>query len=475
MAAEEKLRLVLAAVDRTAAPIRKVNRRIEAMTKPIRKVRNSLRSLARESGLPKLGQAFGRLGRTVSRFAIAGVAAMGAVGAAVIRTTNQGDEIAKFARQVGIGTDALQEYEFAADRSGVSVETFRQSVGALSKRVGELQAGRGALSTLLGDSNLARELKATTSTEEALRLVNEAIASIEDPTKKAALAAAAFSRAGLPMIRLANEGANGIADLREEAQRLGNILSGDQLRASEEFQDSITDLKAAAGGLVTQISAGLIPVLRPLVDSVTEFLVTNREVIQLRAGEAISRIADGARSFWAVLQRVIPPTLEFVERIGGLRTVAIILGGLLAATVVPAVVALGAAFASTAGLVTLAIAGIGAAASAIAANWDSIKDSVTGAIDSIITKARELIAKIPEPVRDLLSAAGGVVTTVAAATPIGLAASAASEFIAGGGTDANVGGRIEIELDDRRARVRNAETESPGVELDLAGGEALAY
>ena len=193
------------------------------------------------------------------------------------------------------------------------------------------------------------------------------------------------------------------------------------------------------------------------------------------AGEAISRIADGARSFWAVLQRVIPPTLEFVERIGGLRTVAIILGGLLAATVVPAVVALGAAFASTAGLVTLAIAGIGAAASAIAANWDSIKDSVTGAIDSIITKARELIAKIPEPVRDLLSAAGGVVTTVAAATPIGLAASAASEFIAGGGTDANVGGRIEIELDDRRARVRNAETESPGVELDLAGGEALAY
>ncbi|MCB9725376.1 MAG: hypothetical protein H6748_15095 [Spirochaetaceae bacterium] len=39
---------------------------------------------------------------------------------------------------------------------------------------------------------------------------------------------------------------------------------------------------------------------------------------------------------------------------------------------------------------------------------------------------------------------------------------------------ADVGGRIRIELDDRRARVTATETTQPNLELDLAGGEAAA-
>ena len=73
---EEKLRLVLSAIDKTAAPIRAVNKRISAMTKPIRKVKNALAKLGNEAGLQRLGAMFKGIGRAARRFAIAGVAAL---------------------------------------------------------------------------------------------------------------------------------------------------------------------------------------------------------------------------------------------------------------------------------------------------------------------------------------------------------------------------------------------------------------
>ena len=73
-AGEEKLRLVLAAIDKTAAPIRAVNRRIESMLAPVRKVRNAMRSLATEAGLPRLGRGLAKLGGLIRNLAIGGAA-----------------------------------------------------------------------------------------------------------------------------------------------------------------------------------------------------------------------------------------------------------------------------------------------------------------------------------------------------------------------------------------------------------------
>jgi len=78
---EERLRLVLAAVDKTAAPIRALNRRIDRMTAPVRKVRNSFAALAREAKLDKLARGAMKLGKSLASAAakagaLAGAAAL---------------------------------------------------------------------------------------------------------------------------------------------------------------------------------------------------------------------------------------------------------------------------------------------------------------------------------------------------------------------------------------------------------------
>ena len=488
---EEKLRLVLSAIDKTAAPIRAVNKRISAMTKPIRKVKNALAKLGNEAGLHRLGAMFKGIGRAARRFAIAGVAALGAVGLAVVKVSEKGDEIAKFSRQIGIGSSALQEYEYAAERSGIATSTFRASVGALSKRVGELKTGKGALATILGGSKLAEQLKATKSTEEALALLNAAIAKVEDPTKKAALAAAAFSRAGLPMIRLANEGAEEISKLRDRARELGFVLSGDQLKASEEFQDSLTDLKGVLGGLVNQIAARLIPIFGPLVDKVTAFVLANRDLIETKAHEAIEAIVQGVTELGEWLSTTVPKVVAFIQSIGGLKTIAIALGVVLTLALLPALVAIGAAAVTVGGLIVTALSAVwvatgpvglaiwGVAAIVVAVvvliekNMDAIKTAFGSAVDWIIEKGTNLVQKLPKPLADLILGGGSSSIEIAGGASMGAAAESAAA-VANGPAAANVGGKISIELDDKRARVTSAETSQPDLELDLAGGETLS-
>jgi len=94
------------ATDRMRGPMNQMQRRVSGFS------RNTQRSLGGVS------QGF----RTLRRVAGVALAAMttGAVARAVTEFASAGDEVAKMAREVGLGAEALQELRFAADRQGVS-------------------------------------------------------------------------------------------------------------------------------------------------------------------------------------------------------------------------------------------------------------------------------------------------------------------------------------------------------------------
>jgi len=477
-AGNARVQLILDAIDKTTEPIRRVNRRIEGMVAPVKKVRRAFRSLAKEAGLPKLAAGARAAGRAFARLGAVGAAAVGGLVAAATKAAGAGDDIAKLSKQVGISAEALQELRFAADRSGVPIETFDKSIGALSKRVGELKRGGGALAPFAAVlPNVVENLKNAGSTGEALEIVNQAIANLEDPAKKSALAAAAFSRAGLPMITLANEGAEGMRELRAEARRLGAVLSNEDAAAAEEANDRLTDLKAAVRGLTLQLGAGLFPVLVDIVKPTTEWIVANRELIRTRVTEMVQNLVRVGSGMVRWLADVVPPTLEWLSSIGGLRTVAIVLGGVLAAVVIPAIVAVGAALGPVGVAVAAAIAGWTALATVVSSNWDAIATFVETKVQRIVELARSVVSSIPEPIRAALGLATGPIGSAALNFLGGDSAETASSTLAApaaGPAQANVAGRIVVELDNQgQARAVAAES-SPGLELGLEGGGVLA-
>lgn len=170
--------------------------------------------------------------------------AVGAIGAAFVaaakKTIDFADEIAKTADKVGLSTSALQELRIAADLAGISQGQLDSGLGALSKRMGELRQGTGALNTFLNKSDPAFKtlLQNTTDNEEAFRLIIGRLDTMTNAQDKAALSAAALGRtAGIAVSKLS------LAELDagiKRARDLGLVIDENLLRNAEKIKDEFT-------------------------------------------------------------------------------------------------------------------------------------------------------------------------------------------------------------------------------------------
>ncbi len=284
-----------------------------------------------------LNGSFGNLGRSVGGLtsrvktlgaSFAGLASVGGLYAGWNLTKSfaqDADELSKFTRQIGMTVEAYQEWQYVADRQGVSNDEFKKGITGFSKRLGELRMGTGSLHTILKKSNpaLMEQLKATSSTEEALDLYMAALDQVKDPADKAALASAAFGGKLAKFTRIAEAGEDGIKALRLEAKSFG-LISAEAALNSEGFVDSLANWGMALGGVRTEIGSRLIPVLQPLLESLTGWVKLNRELI----GQKVQELAEGFASWlksidWQAVGKGINDfakgIAKFVDRIGGAK------------------------------------------------------------------------------------------------------------------------------------------------------------
>ena len=200
-------------------------------------------------GLGTLGDRASSLRRNMRLLGgvLAGVAGAAAGGLALLvkRSIDAADAIAKTADAIGISTDALQELRFAADLSGVSVESLDKALKFATKAIGELRTRTSSeLTTALKDfdAQLLSNIRNAGSVEEAIELVFRRMGEMEDATKKAALSKSVFGRAGMVMVNIARGEAGALEEMRQQARDLGIVLDEDLLRNAEKTKDQLTVL-----------------------------------------------------------------------------------------------------------------------------------------------------------------------------------------------------------------------------------------
>ncbi len=214
--------------------------------------------------------------------ALAAVAGAAGLTLLVKRSIDAADAIAKTADKIGISTDALQEYRFAADLAGVSQGQLDQGLAAFTKRLGELRQGTGALYTRLKDMDSAfmSNVASAKSVSEALDLIFRKARGMKDAADRAALMATAFGRtAGIDMTNMID----GVDEAIQKARELGLVIREDLLRNAEDTKDKLSILgKVLSTKLATAI---------------------------LENSEAIGRLADA-------LTEAIPKIIDFVVASG---------------------------------------------------------------------------------------------------------------------------------------------------------------
>lgn len=277
-------------------PLGNVTRR---MTAPLRGVMRAMRGVA--SGVSRMLSGITSLLKPIAILGGAAVAAAAGIFRIVQSTAQAGDELSKLSRQLGLSVEGLQELQFAADRSGVPIDQFNMAFRQFTTRVGQARGGFGDLSTFLKTlpKSFRESFKATTTTEEALGLVIDAISKIEDPLQKAAFASKFFGEEGVKLTRMAEGGTEGLRALREEARRYG-VMSTEAGRDSEAFVDAQANLKAAVQGVKFAIAGQLLPVLTPLLQRLADWASRNRTLIAQRVEGFFLRVGDALKKVdWA--------------------------------------------------------------------------------------------------------------------------------------------------------------------------------
>ena len=202
-------------------------------------------------------------------FAAAGAAII-AMGAAAIANAKgiakMGDEIAKTARIVGVSGEQFQVLRFAAERSGVAMGSVTSGMKRLARSMFDAQNGSKQIrDTFIGmgiafeDSN--GELR---DSYDVLQDVAERMKKVGVTTRTTAEAQVILGRSGADLTNLLIGGKAALVGYEETLRTLGGVMSEETLKASEDYEDSVTDLKAAITGLRIEMGA-------PLLDVMTEF------------------------------------------------------------------------------------------------------------------------------------------------------------------------------------------------------------
>lgn len=248
-----------------------------------------------EKSSKSLDKSFGGTAKNIAKSAALAATAVAAVVAAAVVGAKKlvddfavvGDEIGKTSDNLGLATDELQEFRFAAREAGLSNEELDGAIASLNEKVGEFATtGAGPLKDSLErlgftGKDLTRVLNeaADATPAERFELFADVIGNVEDAAVRTRVANELLGGAGAKAGVLFAKGAKGIREARKEYRELGGVIEEDAIRQSEALLDAQEELGTVFSGLKNQIVGDLLPGFVQGTAGVRDFLAENRELI----------------------------------------------------------------------------------------------------------------------------------------------------------------------------------------------------
>lgn len=229
---------------------------------------------------------------------------------------NSADQLNKASQQIGITVEKLSALSFAADLSGVSLETLTSSMSRLSRSMQEAitnntsTAARTFQALGISAADAAGQFRPTV---EVFGDLADRFARIQDGAGKTALAMNIFGRSGAQLIPLLNQGRAGLAEATAEAERLGLVIGTNTARAAEKFNDTLRVLGRVKDGIVASMAERLLPTLQRAADM---FLRWTQESQTLQVAMTIlDNTIKGIISVIAVLNAAAETVIDVVKRL----------------------------------------------------------------------------------------------------------------------------------------------------------------
>lgn len=225
------------------------------------------------------GGKFSALGGTLKGIGIAMGSAFVAVGAAAVSSAKSltdmtvgaaayADEILTTSTIAGVSAESLQAYKYAAELVDVSMETL---TGSMAKQIRSMSSARDGSADMI--EAYSRLGVAVSNADGSLRNGEDvywetidALGKMEEGAERDALAMQIFGKSAQELNPLIAQGSAGIAELTDEAKRMGAVLSDETLAQLGKFDDSVQRLKAGSDVAKNALGTVLLPQLQILAD-----------------------------------------------------------------------------------------------------------------------------------------------------------------------------------------------------------------
>ncbi|WP_315804032.1 hypothetical protein [Bradyrhizobium sp. SZCCHNS3002] len=267
-----------------------------------------------ESSLASLGNA-AKVG--LAAIAVAAAAAGTALAVSMKHVIDGADELNKMSQSAGISVEELSKLKYAGELSDVSMEALGKSVGKLSRAMTEA-ASDGASTAAQAFTAMGISVKNQDGTlresSDVLKDIADKFEGYKDGASKTALAIQIFGKAGAEMIPLLNSGRDGLEEMGDEAQKFGLVLDKRTTMAAEAFNDNLTRMGKIKEGLITTITAKMLPALEQLSES---FLDSRKNTEWFNA--VAEKLATVMNSLVTVGMTLITTWQQIFVTIGSLR------------------------------------------------------------------------------------------------------------------------------------------------------------
>ena len=215
--------------------------------------------------------------------------------------------LGEVAQQLGVTTDSLQEYRYAATQVGITQEEMDAGLARLTRSMG--QAANGGKAQAAAFARLGIDIKAFVASGrdagELIPLMAEGMAGLATNSQRVAVGSELMGRNFGKFVPLFSEGAAGINSLRDAAHRLGIVLSSEQIAKADEAADKLSAIKTVLQARIAGVVADNADSIVKLADALAVF--TEKTIrFSARALDAWQQFGYGMRRLRADIAQTLP-------------------------------------------------------------------------------------------------------------------------------------------------------------------------
>lgn len=186
-------------------------------------------------------------------------------------------------QQTGVAVETLSALEIVAKTTGGSIEGIAASLGIFQKNLEESQDATSKAAKVFNELGVSNQ-----DTEVALRQTLKALAAMPEGFHQTATALELFGRGGKSMLAILKEMDGDLDKATAKFRELGLIVSEEDAKAADEFNDQLALLNFQFRSLMGQ---EVIPAALGALQTLSKLLSENRAAIDLM-GEALGFVAN---------------------------------------------------------------------------------------------------------------------------------------------------------------------------------------